>query len=583
MKSSSAKHRVTLFSQTAGYRIPSLISVIFVIIEVLCAIFIPRLTAQLIDNGITNSRTDQIWMYSGIILALAILSLCAGITSGYFASKATAGVATNLRHNMFVNIENFSFANFDKYSKASLITRLTNDITNIQNAYMMMIRGFIRAPFMLVGAIIMAFTSNVKLALVLLGVILIVTILLVTIIYFSFPRFSAMLKGYDQLNSKAKENIAGIKTIKAFVTEEKELEEFKKTSEWVKKLGIRAEKLVALNSPLMIGTIFISLFFIMLVATWQIARNPHGEMTIGILASFVSYMFQTLMALMMASFVFVSFTIAKASANRILEVLNEEPVIKNCANPVYELNKGSIRFENAFLQYGGAKKPTLKDLNLTINAGETIGVIGATGSAKSSFVNLIPRLYDVTSGALYIDDINVKDYDLTTLRDNVGIVLQKNTLFKGTIRENMQWGKLDATDEEIIEALKNASAYEFVMEKEGQLDAEVEEKGNNFSGGQKQRLCIARALIKKPKIIILDDSTSAVDNKTDKKIRTAFNEKLQDTTKIIIAQRISSIENASRIIVMKKSRVIDFDTHENLLNNNEFYRGLYESQTNDVE
>ncbi|WP_211245399.1 ABC transporter ATP-binding protein [Mycoplasma buteonis] len=501
MDSKQNKNRVTLFSQTHNYRMASMLSIIFVIIEVICAIFIPRLTSILIDQGITLSNKTIIWQYSGIIFTLAIISLASGMISGFFASKATAGVAKNLRYSMFKNIESFSFANFDNYSKASLITRLTNDITNIQNAYMMVIRAFVRSPFMLVGAIIMAFSSNVKLALVLLIVIFIVTVILITIIYFAFPRFTKMLEGYDLLNSKAKENIVGIKTIKAFVTEKKEYESFKETSQWVKKLSIRAERLVALNSPLMVGTIFISLFFIMLVASIQIANDPHGEMTIGLLTSFVSYMFQTLMSLMIASMVVVSITIAKASATRVLEVLNEKPILTNSSNPIYEVQDGSITFSNVFLQYEKAHKPTLKNINLNINSGETIGIIGATGSAKSSFVNLIPRLYDATEGQVLVAGNDVKDYDLFTLRESIAIVLQKNTLFKGTIRENMKWGKPDASDAEIIEALQNAAAYDFVFEKEKGLDTLVEERGNNFSGGQKQRLCIARALIKKPKLL----------------------------------------------------------------------------------
>ncbi|RIV16231.1 ABC transporter ATP-binding protein [Mycoplasmopsis gallopavonis] len=583
MRNSQKLKDTTIFSQTRNYRIASLLSILFVIVEVICIIFIPRFTQDLLDKGIREGVSKQsshyIWVYSGILFGLAMLSLLSGMASGYFASKASAGLAKNLRLRLFQKIQGFSFENYDQFSSGTLISRLTNDITNIQNSYMMVIRALIRNPFLMVGAIIMAFITSPKLAWILVVILIGLTIILMTIIIIAFPRFNKMLLGNDLINNKIKENIAGIKTIKTFVTEKQELQEFKATSERVKKLAIRAEKLVALNSPVMVGTIFISLFFIMLISINVIVKTKNqGEISIGILTSFISYMFQVLMSLMIASMVLITLTISKASAKRITEVLKTVSNIQNPNKPIYLVNEGKIEFKDVDFKYHTNKKRTLKNINLTINPGETIGLIGSTGSGKSSFVNLIPRLYDVTNGQILIDNKDVRDYDLFTLRDSVAIVLQKNTLFNGTIRENIKWGKEDATDLEIEEALKDASAYDFIFAKQG-LDTLVEEKGANFSGGQKQRLCIARALIKKPKILILDDSTSAVDNQTDRKIRDTFNNKFKNTTKIIIAQRISSIQNADKIIVMQSGQVQAFDTHKNLLKTNEFYKHLYQEQS----
>ncbi|VEU70409.1 ABC transporter ATP-binding protein [Mycoplasmopsis glycophila] len=573
----------TILGLTKNYRIDSFFSIFFVLIEIACVIFIPKLTQWLIDFGIKEQNTNNIYLYSGIILILGIVSLTSGMLSGFFASRATAGLGKNIRYAMFEKISNYSFENYDKYSKGSLIVRLTNDITNVQNAYMMSIRALIRAPFLMTGAIIMAFTTNFMLAWILVAAVVILSIIVGIIMLIAFPRFYKMLRSYDEINNKIKENISGIRTIKTFVTENKEIQEFKEKTEKVRKLGIAAEKLVALNSPLMLGTVFISLFSIMLVSANLIGKyHDVSSISTGTITAFVNYMFQVLISLMIASMVLVTITIAQASIKRIKEILNEVPSIQNPKNPIYEINNSTIEFENVNFMYKNNKRNTLKKINLTILPKQTIGIIGSTGSGKSTLVNLLPRLYDVTEGELKIGGINVKDYDLKTLRESIAIVLQKNILFSGTIRENIRWGKENATDEEIIEALKKASAYDFVFDKNG-LDTVVEEGGANFSGGQKQRLSIARALIKKPEILILDDSTSAVDNKTDAKIRDALNNELKDTTKIIIAQRVSSIENADRIIILENGRVTAFDNHKNLLATNEFYKNLYEAQLKDKD
>ncbi|MEE3928203.1 ABC transporter ATP-binding protein [Mycoplasmopsis ciconiae] len=569
----------TLFSLTKGLRLISAFTVIFVILEVIATTLMPKVVSWLMDYGLTPENNQPNWnetlKYGLVIVALAVISLIFGVLGGITASKSAAKFSKNIREELFKRIEGFSFKNIDKFSNGSLITRLTDDIQNVENAYMMIIRLMMRAPIMLVFAVIMAYTQDVILASVLLAIVIVLATVTFTLIILAFKRFRKQLQAYDKLNNKIIENLNGIRTIKAFATEDKELSSFKKETLLVKKLSISAQKIVSYTQPIFIGSIFLSVFIFIIVATNQIVTKT-GGMTFGILSSFIGYMWQVFISLLLLVLAIVTIAIAKASHNRISEVLKETKSIKNPNNGIKQMPNSDIDFVNVSLKYNSnSKLYSLNNIDLSIKQGQTIGIIGTTGSGKSSFVNLIPRLYDTTIGSIKIGGVDVKEYDLDFLRKNISFVPQQNVLFSGTIRENLKWGNPQASDSEIDQALKIASAYDFVYEKENNLDYYVEEKGNNFSGGQKQRLCIARALVKKSKILILDDSTSAVDNKTDKKIRQALKENLKDITKIIISQRISSIQESDKIIVIDEGKILDFDTHENLIKNNKLYRDLY--------
>lgn len=558
----------------------SSISIIFVVIEVGFQILIPTLMANLIDKGISAQNQSEIYKWSALIFLFAILSLICGVISGVFSSKASGILARDLRYELFNKIQNFSFSNIDKFNTGSLIVRLTNDITNIRMAFMNMIRSLFRAPIMLVGAIILGFLTSGKLAWILLISLVIMSIVFTTIFAIVYPKFKKSLAIMDEFNSKVQENLSAIKTIKSFNKEEYELTNFERFTIKLRNILMKNDKTIAWGQFTFLGLIFLSSLIISYLTAQNIVETKgNGDITIGILTSFISYLWQVMMSLMMMVMVAGSIIFAKAGAVRVAEVLNEETTIKNSDKAKKEMNNFDIKYDHVFLKYHqGDDNYTLKDINIEIKQGQTIGIVGSTGSGKSSLIQLLPRLYDISEGKLTIGDIDVKDYDLEFLRDNVSMVLQKNVLFSGTLRENMQWGDPNVTDEEINEALRNSSAYDFVYSKEEGLNQQVSQKGNNYSGGQKQRLCIARALIKKPKILIMDDSTSAVDTKTDRQIRLALKNNLPNTTKIIIAHRISSIETADKIIVMKEGEVNGFGTHQELLNSNEFYSGLYNSQ-----
>jgi len=510
-----------------------------------------------------------------------MVALCFGALSGKYAAKASAGFAKNLRKDMFYNIQNFSFSNIDKFSTPSLVTRLTTDVTNVQNAYQMIIRVAVRAPFMLIFALFMAMTINSELSVVFFFAIPILGVGLFTIALIAHPFFKRVFRRYDKLNSIVQENVTAVRVVKAYVREDYEVEKFEELSEEIFDLFKRAEKIVAFNGPLM----ELSMYTCILLISYLSARFiVGGVMTTGQLMSMIVYATQILSSLMMLSMVFVMIIIAKASTDRIVEVLDEESDLKNPENPIYKINDGSINFNNVSFSYiGDPNKLALKDLNFRINSGETIGIIGGTGSAKTSLVQLIPRLYDVTSGSVEVAGIDVRNYDIETLRDEVAMVLQKNVLFSGTIRENLKWGNQNLTDEEMIRVCKLAQAHDFVKDFPDGYDSILDQGGTNLSGGQKQRLSIARALLKKPKILILDDSTSAVDTKTDSLIRQAFRDEIPNTTKIIIAQRISSIEDADKVIVMDNGEINGFGSPNELLQHNKIYQEVYNSQVKGAE
>ncbi|MBE5713516.1 MAG: ABC transporter ATP-binding protein [Ruminococcaceae bacterium] len=572
-----------LLRSVREYKKHSILAPVFVIFEVIMEVVIPLLMANLIDFGIDDGNLEYIVKMGVVLVVFALISLIFGILSGRSAAIASAGFAKNLRKDMYYKVQNFSFSNIDKFSTASIVTRLTTDVTNVQNAYMMIIRVAVRAPIMLICALVLAFNVNSSMALIFLCIVPILAVGLFFIMSKAHPIFERVFKTYDKLNNVVQENLYGIRVVKSFVREDHENEKFGKISKSIFKDFSKAERLLAWNMPLMQFCVYTC----MLLISWFGARlivlsgnDPSVGMTTGQLMSLITYAMQILMSLMMLSMIFVMIIISRASMERITEILDEESDITNGENPVKEVKDGSIIFDNVSFAYKkDADKMCLSDISVSIKSGETVGIIGGTGSGKTSLVNLIPRLYDVTKGKLTVGGLDVKDYDIEALRDSVAVVLQKNVLFSGTIKENLRWGNENATDEEIVNVCKLAQADSFVSTFPKGYDTYIEQGGTNVSGGQKQRLCIARALLKKPKILILDDSTSAVDTKTDALIRKAFAEEIPDTTKIIIAQRISSIENADKIIVMDDGGINAVGTHEELLKSNEIYREVYTSQT----
>ena len=567
----------TLLGQVKEFKKDSLLTPLFMILEVLLETMIPLIMASIIDNGVETGDIGHICRMGAVMAVLALLGLLTGVLGGKYGARASTGFARNLRKAMFENIQTFSFSNIDKYSTAGLITRLTTDVTNLQNAYQMILRMCTRAPASLICAMTMAFLVNAKLASIYLIAVLFLGAILIYIMTHATKYFQAVFRKYDDLNASVQENIAGIRVVKAYVREDYETTKFQAACNKVYEMFVKAEKLVVLNMPVMQFTVYACILGI----SWIGAKMIVGSsLTTGELMSLLTYCMNILMSLMMLSMVFVMITMSMASAERITEVLNDRPDLADPETPITEVPDGSITFEHVDFSYKkDSKEPVLKDINLSIRSGETIGIIGGTGSAKSSLVNLISRLYDVTSGSVKVGGIDVREYHMESLRNQVSVVLQKNVLFSGTILDNLRWGNKNATEEECRHACELACADEFIQRMPDKYNTFIEQGGTNVSGGQKQRLCIARALLKKPKILILDDSTSAVDTATDARIRRAFAEEIPDTTKLIIAQRISSIRNADRIIVMENGRVAAFGTHKELLENEPIYQEVYNSQT----
>lgn len=567
----------TLGAQIKEFKAASIATPLCMILEVLMETVIPFLMASIIDDGVDKGDMHHIYTIGGVMLVIAVIGLIGGLGGGHFGAKASAGFAKNLREAMFANIQTFSFANIDKYSTAGLVTRLTTDVTNLQNAYQMILRMCTRAPISMICAMAMSYVICPRLANIYLAAVILLGMCLMLLMRKTHKYFTQVFEKYDDLNASVQENVTGIRVVKAFVREDYEKERFTNASRNVYGMFVRAEKLISVNAPMMQFTVYGCI----LLVSWFGARLVVMEgLTTGELMSMLAYSMNILMHLMMLSMVFVMITMAAASGRRVAEVINEQSTLTNPENPDYDVPDGSICFDHVCFDYhGDAKNPILGDVNLNIRSGETIGIIGGTGSSKSSLVNLISRLYDVTEGTVFVGGKDVRTYDLDTLRDQVAVVLQKNVLFSGTIMENLRWGDENATEEQCRQACRLACADEFVERLPDQYDTYLEQGGSNLSGGQKQRLCIARALLKQPKILILDDSTSAVDTATDAKIRRAFAQEIPNTTKIIIAQRISSVQEADRIIVLEDGRIQGFDTHERLLETNEIYRDIYESQT----
>lgn len=569
-----------LLKSVREYKTSSILTPIFVSLEVILEVIIPLLMAKLIDDGIYQGEMNLVYKIGITLIICAILSLIFGMLSGMFAAKASSGFAKNLRQDLYYRVQSFSFANIDKFSTSSLITRLTTDITNVQMAYQMIIRIAVRAPLMLIISLFFALSINKSLSLIFLIIIPILGFGLFFISKKVHPIMERVFKRYDALNNVVEENVGAIRVVKSFVLEKEEISKFRHVSNEIYQGFSKAEKILAFNGPLMQFAIYTCILLISWFGAKIIVTTNMTALTTGELMTMFTYSIQILSSLMMLSMIFVMITISRASVERIVEVLDEVPTIKDKKDPIYEVKDGSIDFNNVSFSYVGKKeKECLKNIDIHIKSGETIGIIGGTGSGKSSLVNLIPRLYDVTEGDLKVGGINVKDYDLESLRKEVACVLQKNVLFSGTITENIRWGDENASQKEVERVCKLAQADEFIQKFSKKYDTYIEEGGTNVSGGQKQRLCIARALLRKPKILILDDSTSAVDTKTDSLIQKAFKEEIPDTTKIIIAQRISSIENCDRIIVIYHGEVNGIGTHEELLKTNEIYKEIYDSQT----
>ncbi len=548
-----------------------------VILEVILEVLLPVLMASVIDRGVEAGDMNYVVKLGVVMLVVAMLSLLAGTLSGVFAARASMGFGRNLRKAMYDNIQDFSFQNIDHFSTAGLVTRMTTDVTNVQNAFQMIIRMFVRAPIMMISALFMCVTISPRLSLIFLAALIFLGCVLAFVITRAFPLFDEMFKGYDRLNASVQENLTGIRVVKAYVREGHEREKFRGATKNLKDLSVHAERLVVMNQPVMQFTVYTC---IMLVSWFGAKLIVVDEtMTTGQLMSLFTYTMQILMSLMMISMIFVMTTMARSSAERIVEVLDEKSTLTDPMHSVLEVEDGSIRFDHVNFSYSDDReKCVLRDVNLEIRAGETIGIIGGTGSSKSTLVQLIPRLYDVLEGSVYVGGHDVKEYRLEKLRNAVSMVLQKNVLFSGTILENLRWGNKEATEEECRRACELAQAHEFIEKMPDGYETYIEQGGTNVSGGQKQRLCIARALLKKPKILILDDSTSAVDTKTDALIRRAFAEEIPDTTKLIIAQRISSVQDADRILVLDQGAVVGFGTHDELLKENEIYRDIYELQ-----
>lgn len=562
------------------FKLPSLLSPLFVSLEVLMEVLIPFLMGKLIDNGIDKADTGYVVKTGLVLIVLCMFSLWFGVLAGNYASKASAGFAKNLRHDMYHNVQNFSFSNIDKFSSSSLVTRLTTDVTNLQNSYQMIIRIAVRAPIMMIMSLFMAFRINTRLASVFVCVIPFLALGLFLITTKAHPIFKRMFKKYDRLNNVVSENLRGIRVVKSFVREDVEEKKFKDVSGEIYDDSKKAEGFLAFNGPIMQFSSYTCMIVIAWLGARMIVSSNGVTLSTGDLFSVITYTMQILMNLMTISMLFVMLTMSKASGERICEVLEEKSDLTNPENPIKEIKDGSIDFQNVGFSYSGKKENLcLNNVDISIKSGETVGIIGSTGSSKTTFVQLIPRLYDVTEGSLRVGGIDVRKYDLDTLRNEVAMVLQKNVLFSGTIKDNLRWGNENATDEDMIEACRLSCADDFIREMPDGYDTYIEQGGTNVSGGQKQRICIARSLLKKPKILIMDDSTSAVDTKTDAMIRKAMKEYIPETTKIIIAQRISSIESADKIIVLDDGKVVGFGTHEELLAKNEIYRDVYESQT----
>ena len=565
-----------LLKSVREFKKDALLTPFFVVLEVVMEVIIPLVMALLIDKGIDGQDMAAIWKYGIILVLCAMLALVFGAAAGTFAARASTGFARNLRHDMYYNVQNFSFSNIDKFSTGSIVTRLTTDVTNVQNAFQMCTRIAVRCPVMLVFALFMAMKINSRMALVFLAVLPILAIGMGILMKVVGPVFERAFKIYDRMNTVVQENVRGIRVVKTYVREDHETEKFEGVSGMLYRTFSKAQKTMAGVMPLM----QFCMYACMLLISWFGARLiVGGSMTTGELTSMFSYAMQILMSLMMVAMVFVMITMAKASAERVAEILDEQPDLHNPANPIHEVKDGAIEFDDVSFSYkGDERKLALKNVNLHIKAGQTVGILGGTGSAKSTLVQLIPRLYDTTHGTVKVGGVDVRDYDIEALRDQVAMVLQKNVLFSGTIKENLRWGDENASDEELERVCRLAQADEFIQQMSDKYDTHIEQGGSNVSGGQKQRLCIARALLKKPKILILDDSTSAVDTKTDALIRKAFAEEIPDTTKIIIAQRVSSVQDADQIVILDGGTVQAVGTHDELLAANTIYQEIYNQQ-----
>lgn len=567
----------TILAQVREYRLPTVLAPLFTVGEVVLEVLIPFVTASIIDKGIQAGNIQQVYLYGGLMLLMALLSLVCGVLAGRFAAKASSGLACNLRESIYEKVQTFAFSNIDKFSTAGLVTRMTTDVTNVQNAVQMLLRIAVRAPLMLVCSMVMCFFISGRLSAVFLAAIVILAAVLSVIVVRTTKIFSQVFRQYDDLNASVQENVSAIRVVKAFVREEYENEKFEKAAERLYRLFVKAEGILALNNPAMMLVVYGCILAISWLGAQLIVA---GSLTTGNLTSLFSYVMSVLMSLMMLSMVFVMITMSAASVRRIAEVLNELPDMTNPESPETEVPDGSVDFNHVTFSYKhGSGEKALRDIDLHIRSGETVGIIGGTGSGKSSLVNLVCRLYDVDEGSVCVGGRDVRSFDMETLRNQVAVVLQKNVLFSGTILDNLRWGKEDAAEEECVQACRLACADEFIQRFPQGYHTWIEQGGSNVSGGQKQRLCIARALLKKPKVLILDDSTSAVDTATDSKIREAFAQKIPGTTKLIVAQRISSVQGADRILVLDNGTISGFDTHEALMKTNKLYREIYEAQT----